>query len=102
MSPVLVLSACCRMLLQWDVLTDGSDEKKIRRKYDETFKREAIASWQTSGKWAQEIALGLLRSDGFPFECSIVFSPSLLFIGAIREHVPLQQHPTTSAQNQHR
>ena len=33
--------------------------KKRRRKYDSTFKREAVALWQKSGKSAEEIAAEL-------------------------------------------
>ena len=33
--------------------------KKRRRKYDPTFKREAVALWQKSGKSAEEIAAQL-------------------------------------------
>jgi len=33
--------------------------KKRRRKYDPTFKREAVALWQKSGKSAEEIAAEL-------------------------------------------
>jgi transposase-like protein len=45
--------------------------KKRRRKYDPTFKAEAVALWQKSGKTADEIAaqlgiaeVGLLRKNG--------------------------------------
>jgi len=31
--------------------------KKRRRKYDSTFKREAVALWQKSGKSAEELPL---------------------------------------------
>lgn len=38
--------------------------KKRRRKYDPTFKREAVALWQNSGKSAEEIAAQLgLREE---------------------------------------
>ena len=38
--------------------------KKRRRKYDRTFKAEAVALWQSSGKSAQEIAGQLGISEG--------------------------------------
>ena len=42
----------------------GMPSKKRRRKYDPTFKREAVALWQKSGKSAEEIATQLgLREE---------------------------------------
>ena len=38
--------------------------KKRRRKYDPTFKAEAVALWQKSGKSAEQIAEELGISDG--------------------------------------
>jgi len=38
--------------------------KKRRRKYDRTFKAEAVALWQSSGKSAQEIAEQLGIPEG--------------------------------------
>ena len=38
--------------------------KKRRRKYDPTFKREAVALWQKSGKSAEEIAAQLGIREG--------------------------------------
>ncbi len=38
--------------------------KKRRRKYDPTFKREAVALWQKSGKTADEIAAQLGIREG--------------------------------------
>lgn len=38
--------------------------KRRRRKYDPTFKREAVALWQKSGKSAQEIAAQLGIREG--------------------------------------
>ena len=38
--------------------------KKRRRKYDRTFKAEAVALWQKSGKSAQEIAAQLGIGEG--------------------------------------
>jgi len=37
----------------------GMPSRKRRRKYDPTFKREAVALWQNSGKSAEEIAAQL-------------------------------------------
>ena len=42
--------------------------KKRRRKYDPTFKREAVALWQKSGKSAEEIAAQLGIREGQLYE----------------------------------
>src|SRR5215831_7781217 len=42
----------------------GLPSRKRRRKYDPTFKREAVALWQNSGKSAQEIAAQLGIREG--------------------------------------
>ena len=42
--------------------------KKKRRKFDSTFKREAVALWQSSGKPAQEIAAQLGIREGQLYE----------------------------------
>jgi transposase len=43
---------------------EAAPTKKRRRKYDPTFKREAVAMWQKSGKTAQEIAAELGIGEG--------------------------------------
>ncbi len=42
--------------------------KKARRKFDPSFKREAVALWQSSGKSAQEIAQQLGIREGQLYE----------------------------------
>lgn len=42
----------------------GIPTKKGRRRYDPTFKREAVALWQNSGKSANEIAAQLGIQEG--------------------------------------
>ena len=50
----------------------GMPLKKRRRKYDPTFKREAVALWQSSGKSAEEIAaqLGLREEQLYAWKSS--------------------------------
>lgn len=42
-----------------EAATPAAPTKQRRRKYDPTFKREAVALWQKSGKSAEEIAAEL-------------------------------------------
>ena len=56
------------------MMKDEADPiKKKRRKYDPTFKREAVALWQKSGKSAEEIAaeLGIRENQLYDWKASI-------------------------------
>ena len=47
---------------------EAAPTKKRRRKYDPTFKREAVALWQKSGKSAEEVAAELGLREGQLYE----------------------------------
>src|SRR6476659_5770532 len=47
---------------------EAAPTKKRRRKYDPTFKREAVALWQKSGKSAEEIAAQLGIREGLLYD----------------------------------
>jgi transposase len=56
---------------------EADPTKKRRRKYDATFKREAVALWENSGKSAQEIAaqLGIRQGQLYAWKASHAILP---------------------------